>query len=509
MRQQPRPPFDNLEAASGVCVADGWGLKIHVKQGHLIVEDGIGQSRRTRRYHKATSGLTRLVILGHSGYQSFEAVRWLADAKISTVHVDTDGTVLTASTRSTDNPALRRAQALAADNETGVEVIRYLLALKISGQRDNAARLGEGGAEIQAELGWVDKAESLDELRIHERQAAVVYWRAWSNVEMPFVRVDWERVPEHWRTLGYRRSPQSASGRRAVNPINAILNYLYALLKAEARIATLGVGLDPGLGILHLDKYARDSFALDLMEASRPKVEGHVLDLLDGHRFRASDFHDTRTGNCRIARPLAHALSETTLLWRNHLAEPAERVARILSKTPGSAMPKLTTPLTQSNRRNAKGSSWTGSKTVVRLTRNCEQCGRPASRSGKLCTKCREQFNANAIWLEAGRAVLASLRESGVDPAHGGEAADKRGQTNRDHQHAVAEWNAQNRVPDPEVFEHEILPGLQEVSLGEMAASTGLSIDYCSKIRRGLRVPHPRHWSRLSLLLTQRAVHSD
>ena len=509
MRQQPKPPFDNLEAANGVCVADGWGLKIHVNQGHLVVEDGIGQSRRTRRYHKATSGLTRLVILGHSGYQSFEAVRWLADAKISTVHIDTDGTVLTASTSSIDNPALRRAQALAADNKAGIEVIRYLLGLKISRQRDNANRLGEGAEEIQAELESVATAQTLDDLRIYERQAAVVYWRAWSTVEMPFVRNDHKRVPEHWKTLGQRRSPQSASGRRAVNPINAILNYLYALLEAEARIATIAVGLDPGLGILHLDKYARDSLGLDLMEAVRPQVDAYVLDLLDGHRFRAADFHDTRTGNCRIAHPLTHALSETTLLWRNHLAEPAENVVRVLSASPESKIRNRATPLTQSHRREAKGSSWTGSKTVVRLTRNCEQCGHLVADKGKLCTKCREQFNANAIWLEAGRAVLASLRDSGVDPAHGGEAADKRGQTNRDHQHAVAEWNAQNRVPDPDVFEHEILPGLQEVSLREMAASTGLSIDYCSKIRRGLRVPHPRHWSRLSLLLTQRAAHSD
>ncbi len=509
MRTQPKPPFDNLEASSGVCVADGWGLKVYINQGHLIIEDGIGQSRRTRRYHKATSGLTRLVIIGHSGYQSLEAIRWLSDAKISTVHIDTDGTVLTASARSIDNPALRRAQALAATNETGVEVIRYLLALKISGQRDDANRLEEGAEGVQAELESVENAQTLDDLRICERQAAVVYWRAWSTVGIQFVKADEKLVPEHWRTLGFRRSPQSASGRRAVNPINAILNYLYALLEAEARIATMAVGLDPGLGILHLDKYARDSFALDLMEAVRPDVDDYLLNLLDGHQFRASDFHDTRTGNCRIAKPLAHALSETTLMWRNRLAEPAETVARMFSTSPGSVVRNITTPLTQSHRREAQGSSWTGSKTIVRLTRNCDQCGRSVADKGKLCTKCREQFNANAVWLEAGRAVLASLRESGVDPAHGGEAANTRGQTNRDHQHAVAEWNAQNRLPDPEVFEHEILPGLQEVSLREMAASTGLSIDYCSKIRRGLRVPHPRHWSRLSLLLTQRAAHSD
>ena len=48
---------------------------------------------------------------------------------------------------------------------------------------------------------------------------------------------------------------------------------MYALLEAEARIATIAVGLDPGLGINHLNTHALDSFGLDLMEAVRPEVD--------------------------------------------------------------------------------------------------------------------------------------------------------------------------------------------------------------------------------------------
>jgi CRISPR associated protein Cas1 len=59
------------------------------------------------------------------------------------------------------------------------------------------------------------------------------------------------------------------SSRRATNPANAILNYLYAILEAEARIAALRMGLDPGLGFLHADQTARDSLACDLMEPVR------------------------------------------------------------------------------------------------------------------------------------------------------------------------------------------------------------------------------------------------
>jgi hypothetical protein len=47
---------------------------------------------------------------------------------------------------------------------------------------------------------------------------------------------------------------------------------------------------------------------------------------------------------------------------------------------------------------------------------------------------------------------------------------------------------------DPELFRREILPLLQAVPLRRLVAETGLSLRYCSLIRRGERVPHLRYW---------------
>jgi hypothetical protein len=58
------------------------------------------------------------------------------------------------------------------------------------------------------------------------------------------------------------------------------------------------------------------------------------------------------------------------------------------------------------------------------------------------------------------------------------------------------EWEREHRATarDPDVFSREILPGLQGIPLRRLAERTGLSLPYCSQIRRGLKVPHPRHW---------------
>ena len=99
-------------------------------------------------------------------------------------------------------------------------------------------------------------------------------------VEVPFKGKDRRLVPDHWRPLGQRGSLLTSSPRLAINPANAILNYLYAILEAETRLACLTLGLDPGLGIVHADYRSRDSFALDLMEAARPAVDAYVLEML-------------------------------------------------------------------------------------------------------------------------------------------------------------------------------------------------------------------------------------
>jgi CRISPR-associated endonuclease Cas1 len=503
MQANPISPFDQTDTPAGVCTVDGWGVKIRVHQGHLTIEDGVGRSRRTRRYHKATSGLRRLVIIGHSGYITFEASRWLADAKIQVLHLDSEGRILSVSAQSPDLPGLRRAQGKAITTPTGIEIIRYLLTLKVAGQQQIAARLGDPEPEIDTALTAIEQASDLDSLRIAESQAAVAYWRAWRSAEVRFVRVDQATVPAHWLTFGQRRSTQSASGRRAINPINAILNYLYTLLEAEARIATIAVGLDPGLGIMHLDKKARDSFALDLMEAGRPAVDAYVLDLLEGHVFQAADFTETRAGTCRIAPRLAHHLTHTSTLWHDHLARPAETIARMLAKTTRRGVRDLITPLTQTNRRRAKSSTWTAPPHRPTVDRICERCGTPITGEAKLCGPCWSRFQEDLEWSTAGRSRLAAMRADGEDPAHGGEAGRKRAAKISSENRKSAEWERESsQKPDPTVFLDMILPGLQHIGLHQMSDATGLSVDYCSKIRRGLKTPHPRHWAALASLTT-------
>jgi CRISPR-associated endonuclease Cas1 len=122
-------------------------------------------------------------------------------------------------------------------------------------------------------------AKNADHIRVLEAEAAKLYWEQWSRVPMLFIKKDARRVPDHWHTFDQRVSQLSLSPRRATNPANALLNYLYAILEVETTLALHKVGLDPCLGVLHADRRGRDSLSLDLVEAVRPDRIQHSPNL--------------------------------------------------------------------------------------------------------------------------------------------------------------------------------------------------------------------------------------
>jgi CRISPR-associated endonuclease Cas1 len=329
MRHQGSATFDR------VIVAHGYGIKIHVSRRHLVVEDGIGRNRRIRRLHKAGTKLNRLVLIGHTGYITLDALRWLRDTDAALVHIDGDGRLLTTSVVFGPGlPPLRRAQALAANAPAGVDIARELLTAKVAGQRALLGELPGGEASVEPvdrALREIKGATEMRRLLGAEAQAASAYWQSWSHLPTPFPARDAGRLPNHWLTFGQRASLITGEPRLASNPANAILNYLYALLEAETILACHAMGLDPSLGIFHSDQRDRDSFALDIMEAARPIVDAYVLALLTQRTLSTADLVETRDGGCRLAPRLTESFIELLPALRVEVAPIVERVAHLLA----------------------------------------------------------------------------------------------------------------------------------------------------------------------------------
>ncbi|MDP7384604.1 MAG: CRISPR-associated endonuclease Cas1 [Nitrospinota bacterium] len=116
--------------------------------------------------------------------------------------------------------------------------------------RAAAGRLGRN-------LSALEKAGSLDTVRGFEGESARCNVGAFSHM-----------IRENsgaWTFSGRNRRPPR-------DPVNALLSFLYALVRHDCESALEGVGLDPQVGYLHGLRPGRPALALDLMEDEARKA---------------------------------------------------------------------------------------------------------------------------------------------------------------------------------------------------------------------------------------------
>jgi CRISPR-associated protein Cas1 len=490
--------FLKLKPVHGVITLTGYGIDVRVDGGHLALEDGIGKERRRTQLPRVAHGLKRLVVIGSDGSVSLSALRWLADQKASFTMLDRDGSVLlnTGPVRPSE-AKLRRTQALALQNGVGFRLSREIVDRKLAGQQKVVLEaLGDQTAsltirEIRSELAEV---ETIDALRLIESKGAKVYWGAWRSLRIAFPRKDLPRVPDHWQAFGARVSPLTGSPRLAANPVNAMLNYLYAILEAECRLAATTLGLDPGIGVLHVDTPSRDSLACDLMEPIRPEVDKFLLDWLKSAPLSRSYFFEERNGNCRLMAQFAERLSQTAPNWARLVAPVAEWLAQELFRSSKPRPLQLPARLTQRHRREVKGADpLPKAKFTVRPMNVCRTCGAQlASRSIGQCAQC---------WQAESVPHMQNVARVGRETSHAPESQAKRSATQKINTQAAWDWDPSNQPSwlTPDFYSKRIQPILPSISRLTLVKALGVSAGYANEIRKG-RLPHPRHWQLLARL---------
>jgi len=485
---------------NGVVTLFGYGIRAQVERGHLILEDGIGPNRRKGRLARVGHGLRRLVVIGSDGMVSFSALRWLVDQNVAFCLLERDGTVLaTTGPVSPSDVRLRRAQSLAHQSDLALRIARELIDQKLRGQEHVIQKYFPQSSAAEFIVDARNKlisAKSSDQIRAIEARGALAYWGAWHDVTVSFPRADMPRVPQHWLKFGTRMSPLTTSPRLAVNPPNAMLNYLYAILEAEARLALAALGLDPGMGVLHNDLRSRDSLACDLIEAIRPQTDIYVLRWLHQGPLKREWFFEQRDGNCRLMGPFAARLSESASTWRRALAPFAEGIARALwsSTSKRRRLETLSTPLTQTRKREAKNiAAMEKSELVLNAPNVCAICGTSIATACKYCRTCATTVRRENV-------IKAS--KLGRLETHKPQAQARRSETQRRQQAARKIWKSES-LPDwfnEKFYRDHIQHKISKIQVRTIQIGLSVSEAYALRIRGGACIPHPRHWQKLAAL---------
>src|SRR5580700_5920082 len=135
MTASPNLPHSHAIRKSGVVVLNGYGIRVEVNAGHLLLHDGIADERRTIRLPRINHGLKRLVMIGSDGFITLEALRWIADQGAAFLMLDRRGKVITVTGPvAPSDSKLRRSQSLALGNGTALKISQELISRKLAGQ---------------------------------------------------------------------------------------------------------------------------------------------------------------------------------------------------------------------------------------------------------------------------------------------------------------------------------------------------------------------------------------
>ena len=171
--------------------------------------------------------------------------------------------------KTTGNVLLRQAQYLAVGDETKTTALAAVMtAGKVKNARNVLMRCAreavspeeEGhlrkSADVQRDtLFQLKTPRDTDHVRGLEGEAAAAYFDVFTLMMKPAER-------ESLSMNGRNRRPP-------LDPVNALISFLYTLLLNDCISGLEGVGLDPQMGFLHVPRPGRPSLGLDLMEEFR------------------------------------------------------------------------------------------------------------------------------------------------------------------------------------------------------------------------------------------------
>jgi len=180
------------------------------------------------------------------------------------------------------NVLLRRAQYRISDQpDRSLAIARAFVAGKLHNGRTLLRRWARDHADEAAVTGLAAAAESLTRLIARLPQAAD--HDVLRGLEGMGAKLYFECFPCLLRGDPAFTWP-GRSTRPPMDPVNAVLSFLYSILATECGAALQGVGIDPQVGYLHVERSGRPALALDLMEEFRPLLVDRLLFALINRR---------------------------------------------------------------------------------------------------------------------------------------------------------------------------------------------------------------------------------
>jgi CRISPR-associated protein Cas1 len=234
--------------------------------------------------HIPAEGLKRLILVGYVNLTG-AVLDFLIQNRVETVFMTPTGRFRARlGIDEHRHVALRKAQYLQLGDpgfagKTAAAIVagkigNMMRLLLLRGRQYGEGDLRSAAAAIKPFASRLQHIENLDRIRGLEGAATRVYFQSFGHL----IRND------RFTFNGRNRRPP-------LDPVNALLSFVYTLLTNEVASAIKACGLDPYMGALHEISYGRPSLACDLVEEYRTFLGDRlVLGLINRKALSPDDF---------------------------------------------------------------------------------------------------------------------------------------------------------------------------------------------------------------------------
>jgi CRISPR-associated protein Cas1 len=307
-RVNPKAKILALRAGASLRVTNGLfeiseQLPLHLAPDgapHVVTFEGT-EARRARRSELAL--VPKAIILPEHGWRiTAEALKFCLAHDIALLSVagrtsqGEKGLLSVMAGNPQSDAALVRAQCQAKPIKIAREIVRQSVETRVWFGRIGAKEAREFNREL-------DKARTRQRVMRIESAAATLYW----DSHHCQVKTNSKRWPTQWARFSRRYSTVGQRGaRHADHPVNALLNWSYAVAAGRLSAELFARGACLAIGFLHADREGRYSLAYDALELLRPlideKVFAFVTNPFPHGRFSRRAFGEAQRRGARVAR---------------------------------------------------------------------------------------------------------------------------------------------------------------------------------------------------------------
>ncbi|MDH5463949.1 MAG: CRISPR-associated endonuclease Cas1 [Nitrosopumilus sp.] len=298
----------------------GFGTSINVDKRKLIITNRLKGTRLEFYPHKINHD--GIIIDGHTGNITFEAMRWLMKHNINLTLLNWNGqllaNVMPEQPKSGKLRVKQYQKYLDSENrfEIALKIVqckvehslnlleklsRFYSSIDIVSIRKSAEKEDLCLLDIMKNSNKQEVSKSIKRLMTYEGRIAGIYHE---NLTAIFNQL----YPEF--NFTGRKNKSNSRNHNASDEINALLNYGYAILESEIRKGINSVGLDYSIGFLHEINQSRTPLVYDVQELFRWLIDVSIIQLLEEKKIKKSDFIITENYHTRLGEDVAKLLIE-------------------------------------------------------------------------------------------------------------------------------------------------------------------------------------------------------